>query len=88
MRVSPKFKMYLIKEFQRLKEQEVKSLDWNVKRFLTKMNYKIHTDAIKENLIPKELSTHEINLVYADEADILNKALFGMTAKEWKAKNN
>lgn len=87
MRISPKFKIYLIKEFQRLKEQEVQSLDRNVKRFLTKMNYKIHTDAIKENLIPKELSQNEINFVYADEADMLNKALFGMTAKEWQEKN-
>lgn len=87
MWISPKFKIYLIKEFQRLKEEEVMSLDWNVKRFLTKINYKIHTDAIKENLIPKELSKNEINFVYASEADILNKALFGMTAKEWKNSN-
>lgn len=86
-RISPKFKLYLIKEFQRLKEQEMKALDWNVKRFLTKMNYKIHTDAIKENLIPKELSPNEINFVYADEADMLNKALFGMTAKGRQEKN-
>lgn len=87
MWISPKFKIYLIKEFQRLKEEEVTSLDWNVKRFLTKINYKIHTDAIKENLIPKELSKNEINFVYASEADILNKALFGITAKEWKYNN-
>ena len=85
--LSPKFKLYLIKEFQRLKEQEVQALDWNVKRFLTKMNYKIHTDAIKENLIPKELSPNEINFVYADEADMLNKALFGMIAKARQEKN-
>lgn len=87
MWISPKFKIYLIKEFQRLKEQEVSALDRDVKRFLTKMNYKIHTDAIKENLIPKKLSQDDINHIYADEADILNKALFGLTAKEWKDSN-
>jgi len=86
MWISPKFKIYLIKEFQRLKQEETKALDRNVKRFLTKMNYKIHTDAIKANLLPKELSPHEINFVYADEADMINKALFGITAKEWKNK--
>jgi hypothetical protein len=85
--ISVEFRLYFIKEFQRLKEQETKGLDWNVKRFLTKINYKIHTDAIKENLIPKELSKNETNFVYADEADILNKALFGMTAKEWRESN-
>ncbi len=84
MWISPKFKIYLIREFQRLKEQETKDLDWNVKRFLTKINYKIHTDAIRELLIPKLLSSQEISLIYADEADILNKALFGMTAREWR----
>lgn len=84
MRISPKFKVYLIKEFQRLKQQENNALDRDVKRFLTKMNYRIHTDAIKENLLPKELSQDEINLVYADEADVLNKALFGLTAKQRK----
>jgi len=62
-------------------------MDWNVKRFLTKVNYKIHTDAIQEKLIPKELSKNEINFIYADEADILNKALFGITAKEWRDQN-
>ena len=81
MRISPKFKIYLIKEFQRLKEQEIKTLDRDVKRFLTKMNYRIHTDAIKENLVPKLLSKNEIDAVYADEADLLNIALFGITAK-------
>jgi hypothetical protein len=84
MWISPKFKLYLIKEFQRLKESESKTQDWNVKRFLTKMNYKIHTDAIKDNLIPKLLSPQEISFIYADEADMLNKILFGMTAQEWK----
>jgi len=74
--------MYLIKEFQRLKEQEFNDIDWNVKRFLTKMNYKIHTDAIKECLIPIELDLNHVNLIYADEADVLNIALFGQTAKQ------
>ncbi|MDD3262209.1 MAG: KilA-N domain-containing protein [Candidatus Absconditabacteria bacterium] len=86
-RISVEFRLYFIKEFQRLKEQEVKSLDRDVKRFLTKMNYKIHTDAIKDNLIPKELSQDEINYIYADEADVLNKALFGQTAKQRKDQN-
>jgi hypothetical protein len=86
-RVSVEFELYLIKEFQRLKEQEVKTLDRDVKRFLTKTNYKIHTDAIKDNLIPKELSQDEINHIYADEADVLNKALFGQTAKKRKSQN-
>lgn len=87
MWISPKFKVYLIKEFQRLKEQENKALDRNIKRFLTKMNYKIHTDAIKENLIPHQLTKDEINYIYADEADMLNKALFGKTARERKSQN-
>jgi len=87
MRISPKFKVYLIKEFQRLKEQENKALDRDIKRFLTKMNYKIHTDAIKENLIPHKLTQDEINHIYADEADVLNKALFGLTAKQRKDQN-
>lgn len=85
--VSSEFELYLIKEFQRLKQEELKTLDWSAKRFLTKVNYKIHTDAIKENLIPKELSKNDINFVYADEADILNKALFGMIAREWREQN-
>lgn len=85
--VSVEFKLYLIKEFQRLKESELKQLGWDIRRNLTKLNYKIHTDAIKENLIPKELSSMQINFVYASEADILNVALFGMTAKEWRDQN-
>lgn len=85
--VSSEFELYLIKEFQRLKQEELKTLDWSAKRFLTKVNYKIHTDAIKENLIPKELSKNDINFVYADEADILNKALFWKTAREWRDQN-
>jgi len=85
--VSVEFKLYLIKEFQRLKDQEQGQLDWNIKRNLTKINYRIHTDAIKENLIPKELSGKEKNIIYASEADVLNMALFGMTAKEWRENN-
>ena len=87
-RISVEFKLYLIKEFQRLKEQENKALDRDVKRFLTKMNYRIHTDAIKENLVPKMLSQDEINIVYADEADVLNIALFGITAKQRRDSNS
>ena len=82
--LSPEFKLYLIKEFQRLKESENDrlKLEWNLQRTLAKVNYHIHTDAIKENLIPKELSKTKINFVYANEADMLNVALFGMTAKD------
>ena len=87
MWISAEFKIYLIKEFQRLKEQEKKQLGWDIKRILTKINYRIHTDAIKENLIPPEISAIDAKIIYASEADILNKALFGMTAKEW-ADNN
>ena len=85
--VSIEFELYLIKEFQRLKQQEFKAIDWDTKRFLTKMNYKIHTDAIKENLIPQELSPEQINAIYADEADVLNIALFWQTAKQWRESN-
>jgi len=85
--VSVEFKIYLIKEFQRLKEEEQKQLGWDIKRNLTKINYRIHTDAIKENLIPKQLVHSQINYVYASEADILNVALFGMTAKQWQESN-
>lgn len=82
--ISVEFKLYLIKEFQRLKEQELKQLGWDIRRNLAKINYRIHTDAIKENLIPPELTARQINLVYASEADVLNMALFGKTAKEWR----
>ena len=82
--VSVEFKLYLIKEFQRLKEEEQKQLDWDVKRQLTKINYRIHTDAIKENLVPPELTKKQVSSIYALEADILNVALFGKTAKEWR----
>ena len=82
--ISVEFKLYLIKEFQRLKDEERKQLGWDIRRNLTKINYRIHTDAIKENLIPPELTPSQTNLVYASEADVLNMALFGMTAKEWR----
>jgi hypothetical protein len=82
--ISVEFKLYLIKEFQRLKEAERKQLGWDIRRNLAKINYRIHTDAIKENLIPPELTPRQIDLVYASEADVLNMALFGMTAKQWR----
>ena len=87
--LSPEFKLYLIKEFQRLKEDENyrHKLDWNLQRTLSKINYHIHTDAIKEKLIPKELTKQQINFVYANEADLLNVALFGITAKQWRDSN-
>ncbi|EIA08687.1 KilA-N domain-containing protein [Flavobacterium frigoris] len=89
MWISPEFKIYLIKEFQRLKavENDHLQLEWNLQRTLSKINYKIHTDAIKENLIPKELQKNQITFVYANEADLLNVALFGITAKEWRETN-
>ncbi|HHF5565457.1 TPA: KilA-N domain-containing protein [Haemophilus influenzae] len=89
MWISPEFKLYLIKEFQRLKQKEAKDnkLEWNVKRILTKANYRIHTDAIKAHLIPQLLNTKQHQFVYATEADILNQALFGQTAKQWKDAN-
>jgi hypothetical protein len=85
--VSPQFKLYLLKEFQRLKEEEQKSIGWNAKRELAKINYHIHTDAIKHNLIPAELTPQQTSIIYATEADVLNMALFGMTAKEWREAN-
>ena len=84
--ISPRFKIFLIKEFQRLKEIEQKQLGWDVKRNLTRINYRIHTDAIKENLLPPELTATQINQIYATEADVLNLALFGMTASGWRQK--
>ena len=84
MWISAEFKIYLIKEFQRLKDEEHKLLGWDIRRNLTKINYRIHTDAIKENLIPPELTLQQTSLIYASEADVLNMALFGMTAKEWR----
>jgi hypothetical protein len=87
--LSPEFKLYLIKEFQRLKDDENNrlKLEWNLQRTLAKVNYHIHTDAIKEKLIPTELTKEQINFVYANEADMLNVALFGMTAKQWRDAN-
>jgi hypothetical protein len=87
--ISPKFKLYLIKEFQRLKNDEIEKqkLGWDIKRTIVKMNYHIHTDAIKTHLIPKDISKAKTSFIYASEADLLNIALFGMTAKEWNDKN-
>lgn len=87
--LSPEFKLYLIKEFQRFKEQEALSggIEWSIRRSLAKVQYRVHTDAVKEHLIPAELTGAQIGFVYANEADILNKALFGMTAKEWRTAN-
>jgi hypothetical protein len=85
--ISVEFELYIIKEFQRLKEEEQKSLGWSAKRELAKVNYHIHTDAIKHNLIPAELTPQQTSIVYASEADMLNVALFGMTAKEWREAN-
>ena len=82
--ISVEFKLYLVKEFERLKTEEMKQLGWDIKRNLAKINYRIHTDAIKENLIPPELSPKQVSIVYASEADVLNMALFGMTAKQWR----
>ena len=87
MWISPEFKVYLIKEFQRLKSEEQKQLGWSAKRELTKLNYRIHTDAIKQNLIPSELDRKKASIVYANEADVLNMAMFGMTAQEWRNAN-
>jgi len=85
--VSPQFKLYLLKEFQRLKEEEQKQLGWSAKRELAKLNYHIHTDAIKQNLIPNELTPAQTSVIYANEADVLNIALFGITAKQWSDAN-
>jgi hypothetical protein len=87
--ISPKFKLYLIKEFQRLKNDEIEKqkLGWDIKRTLVKMNYHIHTDAIKNNLIPQHISKNIIPFIYATEADLLNVALFGLTSKQWSEKN-
>ena len=85
--ISPIFKLYLIKEFQRLKDEELKQLGWDIRRNLTKINYRIHTDAIKENLIPQNLNKQQVSFVYASEADVLNMALFGKTAKQWRDGN-
>jgi len=87
--ISPEFKLYIIKDYQRLKTDEGYrlALEWNAKRELSKVNYRIHTDAIKEHLLPQQLTQQQINFAYASEADMLNMALFGMTAKQWRAQN-
>lgn len=85
--VSVEFELYIIKEFQRLKDEEYKLLGWTAKRELSKINYHIHTDAIKQNLIPNEVDSNQTSVIYANEADVLNVALFGMTAKQWRVKN-
>ncbi|MBQ9281412.1 MAG: KilA-N domain-containing protein [Treponema sp.] len=85
--ISVEFELYFIKEFQRLKEEEQKQLGWSAKRELAKINYRIHTDAIKQNLIPPELTPAQKSFVYADEADMLNVAMFGMTARQWRELN-
>lgn len=85
--ISVEFELYLYKEFQRLKEEEQKQLGWSAKRELAKLNYRIHTDAIKQNLIPPELDRRKASIVYANEADVLNVAMFGMTAQEWREAN-
>ena len=85
--VSVEFKLYFIKEFQRLKDEEQKQLGWTAKRELTKINYRIHTDAIKQNLIPEELTPAQTSIIYASEADVLNVAMFGVTAKQWRDAN-
>ena len=87
MWISPQFKIYIVKEFQRLKNEEQKQLGWSAKRELAKINYRIHTDAIKNNLIPEELTSKQVSTVYADEADVLNVALFGKTARQWREEN-
>ena len=87
MWISPKFQLLLIKEYQRLKNEEQKNLGWSVKRELSKINYHIHTDAVKSHLIPNEISASQKNTIYAEEADVLNVAMFGMTAKEWRDNN-
>lgn len=85
--ISVEFKLYLIKEFQRLKDQERKTLGWDIRRNLAKINYRIHTDAVQKHLIPNELDSSKISHIYATEADVLNIALFGITASDWKKQN-
>ncbi len=87
MWISPEFKFYIVRDYQRLKEDEQKALGWSVKRELTKINYRIHTDAIKEHIIPQNITPLQASYIYADEADVLNVAMFGLTAKEWRDQN-
>lgn len=84
MWISPEFKVYLIREFQRLKDDEQKQIGWSAKRELSKINYRIHTDAIKHNLIPAEVTQVQASIIYAEEADVLNVAMFGITARQWR----
>ncbi len=85
--ISVEFELYIVKEFQRLKEKEQKSLGWSAKRELSKINYRIHTDAIKQNLVPPEVTKAQASIIYANEADVLNMAMFGMTARQWHDAN-
>ncbi len=87
MWISPEFKIYIVKEFQRLKTEEQRLLGWSAKRELSKINYRIHTDAIKHNLIPAEVTPAQASIIYANEADVLNVAMFGVTAKQWREAN-
>ena len=87
MWISPEFKIYIVKEFQRLKTEEQHLLGWSAKRELSKINYRIHTDAIKQNLIPAKVTPKQASIIYANEADVLNVAMFGMTAKQWREAN-
>ena len=87
MWISPRFQLLMVKEYQRLKEKEQKQLGWSAKRELAKINYHIHTDAIKQNLIPDEITKEQLNFLYANEVDVLNVALFGVTAKQWRDVN-
>ena len=87
MWISPKFQLLLVKEYQRLKAEEQKMLGWTAKRELSKINYHIHTDAIKNHLVPTEITAAQASIIYAEEADVLNVAMFGMTAKEWREAN-
>ena len=87
MWISPKFQLLLVKEYQRLKAEEQKMLGWTAKRELSKINYHIHTDAIKNHLVPTEITAAQASIIYAEEADVLNVAMFGMTAKQWREAN-
>lgn len=87
MWISPKFQLLLVKEYQRLKAEEQRVLGWSAKRELSKINYRIHTDAIKHNLVPEEVTSAQANAIYANEADVLNVAMFGMTARQWRDAN-
>ena len=85
--ISVEFELYIVKEYQRLKEEEQKMLGWSAKRELSKINYRIHTDAIKRNIIPEEVTPQQASIIYANEADVLNVAMFGMTSKQWREAN-